>query len=230
MSLTLVQRDAFRRAFADEKTFATTLLTILLDVYGAESLTWSPETVLMELQEDLGVSLPKFLMDRLFAAAGIVTSDDFYKRLSVFNQYCRILSGGDFDPQHVVPAGPSECAWGITEGVLLSPPEDEEPFTEEIRAFLGKVLDEAGITDAPDVLRIALRDSGWEPDYSAFSLNDPAMFGAEWQNQAQRGQDVEVMLKEMLANLVQQVSALPLTNGDVRDLVQRAAAAIHAED
>jgi hypothetical protein len=231
MPLSLRQRDAFRRFFSDEESLATTLVTILIDIYGTEALAWEPPTIAMELAEDLGITIPRFALDRLMTAKGVVTSDDFYKRLAIFNQYCQVFAGDDFNPESISTADPFECAWGVTEAVLLAPPEadEAEPFSEEICAFIGAVLDKAGITDSPDVLQIAIRDSQRSPDFGALALDDPMMFGGEWQQKAEQGEDIKVMLRETLDKLIKQLSLLPLENGDTRELVNRAIAASRAE-
>lgn len=203
-----------------EDTYATVLVTILLDMYGTDALQWSPDTIVMEFKDDFAVELPKANVDRLMAAVGILTTDDFYKRLPVFVQYCNILSGDEFSPHTFNPADPAECAWGIVEAMLLSPPDEDEPFTEEIRAYIGKALDDAGVKNAPDVLGIALRDS-WEADFSGMSLQDPAMFGAEFQGAQEREQEIVATVKQNMQELIQQLSQLPLQNGRTQDLMER---------
>jgi hypothetical protein len=227
MSTGLSAQGRLRTLLANEETFATVLVTIFLDLYGMEALEWSPETIQMEFRDDFGLELPKGNLDKLMAAIGILTTDDFYKRLPVFVQYCNVLSGDDFRPDVFDPADAMECAWGIVEGLLLSPPEEEEPFSDEIRSYIGRTLDEEGIKDAPDVLGIALRNvagdanTDWSPDFSAMSLTDPTMFAAEYQVQQDKGREIVDSIREGVMDLIRQLESLPLQNGRTEGLLQK---------
>lgn len=206
--------DRIKQTIEDRESFATTLLVAVFDRYGPEALAWTPETIRMELWDDFRARIPPTNLDRLLVAANIVTSDDFYRRVSRFVAFCNVLSGSPLIPGEFDPADSWECAWGITEAMLLSPPEDEEPFSPEIRAYIGKVLDEEGIYTPPDVLKIAIRDTpSGLPDFSSFG-NDPALFSAAFAHQEAKSREIESMLRSNLAELLRQVSSLPLLHGN----------------
>lgn len=217
--------DKRRRVWLDEESMATTLVTLFLDRYGPEGLGWDPMTVHAEVQDDFNVTLPQPVFDRLMAGIAIVTTDSFYKSLPDFIHLCNILGGDDYDPTVFDPADAAECAWGITEVLLLSPPddEDEDPFSDEIVAYIGEVLAEEGMIKPPDILRIGLKDGGRELidrvnyDYS----DDPTMFQAIWDMEKIRTDDVNNMIKVRLGRLVRQLEALPLENGSTKDVVER---------
>src|SRR5690606_17234680 len=128
---------------------------------GLSALTrWHPDTIRLELAEELRLPLqrvPPWNGAKLNAAIGLLTSDDFLRRPKRFIAYCNILSNqGDFRPDLFDPADADECAWGITEALLLRAPlETDEPFSEEIRYYLGAALQREGIKEPPDVLKLA---------------------------------------------------------------------------
>lgn len=225
MSTGLTRKSQLQAKLADEQTYATVLITIVLDLYGMDALQWSPDTLTMEIQDDFAMNLPQSNLDKLMCAIGIITSDDFFKRLSVFLNYCNILSGGDFTPQQVVPSDALECAWGIVEGLLLSGSDEDEPFTNEIRYYLGRVLDAEGIKDPPDVLAIALRDGpspgNYSPDYSGMALQDADMFQVGFENQQDRGKEITESIRDNTVDLLKQLGELPLLNGRAHDLMQK---------
>lgn len=197
-------------------------MTILIDTYGTEALSWAPETLRRELEDDFDVRLPRVNCDKLLAAVLLLTTDEFYWRLSRFIQICNILAGTAFDPYVLDPADAAECAWGMTEAMLLSPPDTEEPFTDEIRHYLGATLDWEGIKTTPDLLRLALRDTPTGlPDWSGMSTESPAMFNAEFDVQADRGREIAQMVHENLRELLQQLSQLQLVNGDTSNLLEK---------
>jgi hypothetical protein len=218
-------RQQLRTKLADEETFATVLITIILDLYGTDALQWSPDTLTMEILDDFAIELPSSNLDKIMCAIGLLTTNDFFKRLPVFVQYCNILAGDDFRPETIEPPDAVECGWGIVEGLLLSPPDEDEPFTEEIRYFIGKVLAAEGITDPPDVLGIALLDgpstAGYSPDYSGMVLTDDTAFANQFQDQQQHRQDVIDTIREQTSELVRQLSLLPLQNGHVHGLMEK---------
>jgi len=206
-----------------DDAFATTLLVLLIDEYGSEALAWSPETIKWELEDDFAIrELSKDIFDRLMAAIQVVTSDDFYKRLPTFIFLCNILSGSS--PDAFDPADAKECAWGMTEAMLLSPPEseDKEPYASEIRHYLGAVLDNEGIREPPDLLRLAIRDTvSGTADYTGMSIEDPVMFGAEFGMQTDKSTEIKEMLQSNLRELFEQLESIELVNGDTKKLLER---------
>lgn len=221
----LTRNDGRRRAWTDPASLGTTLLVLLLDAYGPEALGWDPMTVHHEVQDDFGVTLPGPNLDRLMAAVAVVTTDRFRTSLPDFINLCNVLSGDSFDPSEFDPADAAECAWGVTEALLLDPPDDddEEPFADDIVRYIGEACAAEGLLQPPDVLRIGLRDDARELvnrvqyEYG----DDPVTFNAIWDMERSRVADINRVVKERLTLLVRQLEALPLENGDTADVVQR---------
>lgn len=211
-------------AWTGDTTFATVLLVLAIDTYGTEICEWDPETLQMEIQDDFNVVLPRANMDRLMTAIQLLTTNDFYKSLPDFNNFCNILSGDTYDPQLWDPAEAAEIAWGITEALLLSPPDDddEEPFTDEIRAFIGATCSSEGLMNPPDILRLALREGGTDQTaqvQGAF-VDDPVMFASIYKTEAGKTQDINTAIRQRLAMLSQQLGVLQLRSGNTVDAVR----------
>jgi hypothetical protein len=177
----------------------------------------------LQLLSDYGVELPARNLDKLAVAALLLTTDEFYNRLSRFITVCNVLSGAAFNPAVVDLADAEECAWGMTEALLISPPESDEPFSEEIRSYLGKILDSEGIVNPPDLLKIAIRgtDTGL-PAYP--DTSDADLFNASFDTQQARTQEIEANIRQNLQELFAQLAALELANGKTDDLASRARA------
>lgn len=212
-----------RTAFTDPGTFATTLLVLFVDMYGTEGFQWDPETIRMEVEDDLRVKIPDANFDRLLTAINLVTSDDFYKSLPDFINYCNVLSGDTYDPRSWDPADAAEIAWGITEGLLISPPDenDEQPFTEEITAYIGQALDQEGIITPPDVLKIAVRTKDNESFVAGGYSDDPDMFNSIYDLESSKTEEINTLVKNNLKVLIQQLEALPLRAGTTTGAVQQ---------
>lgn len=203
-------------------TFATVLVIVLIDKYGTESLQWDPDTIAMELKDDFQAEMPQENFDKLMIGIHLVTTDEFFWSTPNFIETCNILSGDTYDPRTWDPANTEEIAWGITEAMLLSPPEnEEEPFTPEIRAYIGEVLDQEGIINPPDVLQIALR-GGQSMGLPGEFTDDPLMHEAIYKMEAGKTDDVIKTIKENLSRLHSQLESLSLENGDASGSVQKA--------
>lgn len=212
-----------KEVWKDNDSYTTTLVAMFLDMYGTEGLSWDPTTCLMEVQDDMAVVLPPIVADRLLAGIQLLKTDAFYCSLPDFIAFCNVLSGTPNNPEMWDPADVYEISWGITEAMLLAPPDNEdEPFTEEIRAYIGQMVSVAGIISPPDVLRLALRDSPeLTGQVNAEYSDDPLMFQAIYAVEQAKTDDITRMLKENLGELLDQLTRLPLRSGSTRDLIAR---------
>lgn len=211
-----------RKILMDPDTFATTLLVWAIDCFGMECLEWHPGTIKMELEQRYNCQIPKVNLDKLMAAVMILTTDLFFKDEARFIELANILSGDDFQPDEFDPADSVECAWAVTEALLLCPPDDDdpEPFSDNVRRYIGFVLKEEGYITPPDVLKIAIGGDFSEQVRYTFS-DDPEMFSAVYQGNTDKTAEVEAIIKDSLRELVMQLQALPLTSGNTAELVQR---------
>lgn len=222
MSFPVTYPRAFtRQILLDANAFATTLVVALTDFYGTEFFAWAPQTIRMETEEDFGFRWPDANFDRLMAGVALVTTDRFYKSLPDFIEICNVLSGSAVTPGVFDPADAAECAWGITEALLLGPPDDEEAFTEEIRAYIGKVVEMEGIITPPDILRIGIVDNNRKYKVQTDFSDDPEMFNAIWDIEAGKTDDINQLIKERLTLLVTQLGSLKLKNGETADIAKK---------
>jgi len=211
--------DVLRDRWKAPDSFSTTLLVMFLDRFGTAALKWDPNTILVEIEESFHVDLPSLNFDRLMAGIALLKSDAFYKDLPTFIDLCNILSGDAYDPRTWDPADSLEVAWGITETLLICPPEpdDDEPFSDEIRAYIGTVLDAEGIITPPGILRLAMREpSANHPE--AYS-DDPEMYAAIHAFEAEKTDGIQQLLLKGLQQLAHQLETLPLRTGDAREIV-----------
>ena len=192
-----------------------------MDKFGTEALDWDPTTILLEIEEEFNVDLPQLALDKLLTAIQILTTDRFYKSLPDFIAFCNVLSGDTYRPDMWDPADAEEVSWGLTEALMIYPPDDDdqEPFTEEIRAYIGAVLDREGLINPPDILRIALREARVSPSIEDFS-DDPQMFSAIYDLEEGKRADIEQTMRERTTLLAAQLSALNLDSGSTESVVK----------
>jgi hypothetical protein len=208
-----------RELLVDPDTFATVLITIIVDAYGAAALDWTAETIRMQLWDDFAVEIPSGGLDKIMAAITLLTTNYFYVNLPRFITLCNALAGS-LSVDEVGVADSFDCAWGITEALLLDPPEESEPFCDDIRNYIGAVLKDEGYVQPPDVLKIALNgDFAQQVQYDW--SDDPVMFSAALENRETKTTELTDMLRENLLELLEQLKALPLKNGNVQRFMDR---------
>lgn len=227
-------RSAERAMLTGAGTYATVLLVWACDRLGFDVekkmpnvFLWSPETVLREIKDTTGVAIPKRNFDKLMAAVAVITTDAFFQDVKRFIQLANILAGDDFDPEVFDPADATECAWAVTEGLLLWPPDEDEqePFCDDIRHYIGKVLRDEGFVKPPDILRIAL-DADFSATVTHGFSDDPEMFAAIHKNQEDKAADVAAALHQGLTEMLSQLSALRLETGTTEDIAAKIGQAI----
>lgn len=227
------QTNAVRSMLRGEGTYATVILVWAIDHFGFDPETrqphvfvWAPETIMHEIQRDTGVEPIKLNFDKLMAAITIVTTDLFFKNLSRFLVLANVLSGDEFQPDEVEYPDSAELAWALTEGLLLSPPDEDEPFCDDIRHYISHQLQEEGYVTPPDILRIAIGAD--LSDKVRFSFgDDPEMFSMIYQNQQAKADEVNAVVREGMQELVQQLKTLPLREGTTKELEERVGSIAH---
>lgn len=204
--------------------FAFNLLVMLLDAYGPEALTWDAATLDMELHDDFSVDVPPDNFDRMMTAIALLTTDGFYKSPADFVRACASLSGHKPSGDLIMPDC-SDLAWGMTEGMLISPPEegDQKPFCEEIIGLIEHTLADEGVLTPPDVLAVVGRGISDRTNYDY--SNDPEMFGMIQEVEAGKTDEVNKLVAGRTRALLNQLQELPLREGKT-DFVARVLASL----
>jgi hypothetical protein len=203
----------------DPGAYAFPLLVLVLDEFGTECLQWDPGTVAMEIEQSFGVRPPPLNLDRTLAAMVLLSTDSFFNSVTDFCQLTLALCG---KPRAFLPDA-VDCAWGLTEGLLIFPPEadEENPFDPEIVALLGKILQTEGILNPPDVLRIATHDSG-ALDRARYDWSDDENMTQMMTEFAQsKTEEINNTLNDRLLDMLTQLQHLPLTAGRADQVAQR---------
>lgn len=216
-----------QRVFLDQDSFATTLLLTVVDEYGLECLEWSPETVQLHIIEDFGVDIRQELLDRLFAAMLLTTSNFFYRSLPSFINICNVLSGTSYDPNVFDPADPYETAWGLTEASLIYPAGQEEVFDDQVTGYISESLAGIGLSNIPKIFLPYLQEGSLPKVNNDTFEEDASLLEAVYANQTSNANDIDLAVQRSLHKLIQQVDLLQLRNGQARDSVLKA---IHDND
>lgn len=194
----------------------TSLILVLIDEYGTEALTWDPETIKMELEEDFHVDLPNDSLDKICAGCQIIGSDSFYKSLPDFIEYCNILSDDACDYNSWAPADVYDITSAMAEVRLIAPPLGpiEEFLDPEIVGYITVELRDAHVIQPPECLSfipssaLAINDIGK-------MANDEEMFAAGYETAVEDSEDLQLYETSILKGLLQELSELELEHGNL---------------
>jgi hypothetical protein len=125
-------------------TFATTLLTICLIMYGDETFKVDSLVLYQWLKEDFGVELCEENESKLAAIIIALTTNFFYIDLDVFKSICKTLTSGDPDLDEFDNPTIPEILWGLYEVSLVSDDTDVDldKFSPSVELFINSTLKE----------------------------------------------------------------------------------------
>lgn len=211
-----VHRKTLTEILQNEDAFATSLLAISLDTYGTDIFEWDPRTLWMNLAEDFGANLPPVNRDKIQALILAYTTDLFHVSVECFTHLCNVLGGSEANFRRWDKVTPEEIIWGVYEVSLNTaidrePGEDPPEFSHEVRIYIGATLQEDGIFDPPDILRIAEMPPG--PNEAEWS-DEPDMFNASFDKAQTEKKELMVFLANRLSQFMVEINSLPLQHKD----------------
>jgi hypothetical protein len=211
-----LKRDEVAQYWKNSETFATSLVTLAIDEWGTECLEWDPKTFRMELKDVYKIDIPQKNVDKLMAAIVIMTTNLFYTSVDTFHNVANALNGSLANFQVWDPLEASEAAWAITEANMIDMPDLKKDFAERfspaIRKYLGIILEDEGIINSPDVLKIAIRTTSKEA--SQTFADEPAMYQSFYRLSQAKEKDIYRYVKDRAVALLRELHKLPLQNRD----------------
>lgn len=207
------------RLWNDPGTAAFVLLTMFLDQNGTEAVSWDPGTIALEIHSDFGVQPPPVNLDKVLAGVTLLGTDSYYNSATDFAQITLALVGR---PRAFLP-DVLDCAWGMTEAMLIAPPdpEEENPFDPEIVVLLSHILQQEGILNPPDVLRIGVRDPGLAERARYGYSDDPDLFQMITDFEHTKTQEINDTIHERMTGLLNQLKLAPLKNGQAAAVAEK---------
>ncbi len=201
------QRVARSFLSGGQETYATVLLAVLLQVYGAECLDWDPMTIEAQITEDFGCRMPHVVFDQLMGLIVAMTTDTVYTSVATFDRTINALTRCGVDAEDDMPSV-EELAWTVFELTINDPDPygqtSEWPFSPQIALYCGVILTDAGLRRPPTSLEFAQMPR-WAPkDVS----EDPEMFAGAWDAQVSNSDDVDRHVQDQYLKLVSHLKQL----------------------
>ena len=212
----ITQREAeFKKVLEDKGSFATVLLAVLIDEYSTDFFDWDPKALYMQIEEDMHAKVPDLNRDKIGALMLAMTTNQFFQNSDIFANVCRALSHSEADFSTFSPLTPEEMSWGVMEVIVNNPPDPERgnsEFSSEVSSFVGMLLTQQGVLQAPKNLMFAIYSStNPVEDVETMFSDDESMFSAAMANQQSISREVDEHTRETFKLLKQQLDHLPIT-------------------
>lgn len=215
-----LKRDRLRSLLEDTDTPGSILLIICLDHFGTEFFDWEPDTLRLELKDELNADPSQVNYDKIWALVTYLTTDSFFQSLEVFIPTCNVLSNSEASFTDFDPADTEEMAWAITELNLIDPIEKPaEQFSEEIKTYVSAQIQADGLVRLPPMLAWG-RLEGEPEDRVTLMEDDPPMFNAVWDHQQKNQKAVLQYVDSRLGELFKIMKDLPLMNGSTESILK----------
>lgn len=201
-------KQRLSKLFQDEAAWGAALYIGALQVMTADELaTFEPATIRLELQYEAGIRLIDIdIFGRLMAAITVVSTDLFYQDLPAFIEICNVLTGSPPLANVFDPADSWEMSWAVAEMDLIDPRDEDIEFSEEIRAYMGMMLQQDGFFSPPGILHMVIMPKMSTPQEIT---TDADLLPALISGDTDRHDDVQEMLVENTKQLLSQI--VPIT-------------------
>ena len=210
------------KLWEDPDAFGTALVAILVDNYGTEIFDVDAEVIADTVAADFNCKPLDDNMDKAMSLILVITTDHFWHTWESFHLVCDALTGNGADMHTWSPLSPEEMAWGITEAMVNdpaeqpkkdpvdgAPPKPASRFSEEVRRYMGVLLQEQGVNTATGMLADAVFVNAVNT-----MPTDPVMHKAYVSRKEGITAEVDEFVHRRLAALIFQLKKLPLRHRD----------------
>lgn len=141
----------------DQSAPSIALMAVVIAKYGVDALNWQPELLRHVLDGDFEIKLTDLQQDKLQAAILVLTSNWFQEQWEVFRVVVNVFNNEHTDFDSFAPTEAEDIAVAMADFMAINGEDDEsEPFSDQVRAYAGKVFAEYGMCDAPDIFSTAI--------------------------------------------------------------------------
>lgn len=174
---------------------ATVLLGLLLKLYGTPVLNWQPETIQLEVKDDLGVEMPTKVYDKLMALISAMTTDAAYSDVMFFDEFVSAINGRGYGQDDDMPSVLDVCK-ALVE-LQLNDPEPPSTWSNNIKLYCGVILADEGMSIPPAVMSFAkgkfLRKEG---------TDDNSQYAAAWQGKQDKATEIDQLCEKHAISII----------------------------
>ena len=202
--------------FQDPETLTSTVILFLVDRYTADVLTWDPETIALEVRDDFRTDINPAVLDKIAVGQLLLTTNLFHASLPDFINFCNVMNNETGLKYSWSPADSYEMTWAVAEEQLLV--NEKEEFAADIQAYITTILRDEGVLSPPDSLAFISTDSLAGSQIAKIS-EDPVLYQASYEEAIATSDSLQKYLDIQFAKLKEQLSRLPLKNGDLSKIL-----------
>lgn len=221
-------QQPFAQLLRNQGAYASALLIGLLDELGTGIMNLELPVLYQQIEETWKVEPTELNWDKLCALITVMTTDQFWRDINLFNSTCLALSGKPMHPGTFTPADVDTICWALAELHLVNPPEkgERQVFSEEIKTYILEKLKEEGFTKIPKILTgfldVDKHNNAMEKDTNAVLEEEPDPIDVKmfWDTQQSRLSALDMELRTNIVQLIDQAASLPLMHSD-KDAVEK---------
>ena len=203
----------------DKNTFTTTLMAIMYQEYGTEFLDWDPLTINLSIKRDFKVTPSQDNKDKIQAGSIIIGDVSFYQDFEVFATACGVVAMSGYSTDTLVPPDLDDVAWTCLEAKLLDDEFSGNMFSDDIKRYVGILLDEEGIYDPPSLLDFAVYPKGRRISDSLVA-EDETLSKAMLSMQKDKKRDFAKILRDKTVELFGELRDLSIEGKNVEYIKQ----------
>jgi hypothetical protein len=190
--------------------FCTTALALVLEEFGSECLDWEADIFEMALRKDMRILPNNMMLDRILTGISILNSNMFFKDIYAFTAIANSLNRGVILSSEWIPADLDDILWAITEvSLLLGDDYNPEEFSDDIKTYIGVLLQQEGIKKVPRILKFVPIDPEIDRIYDNYD-GDEIMEKTFWEMQQESIYALEDNNKRILNEYMNQLTTLPI--------------------
>jgi hypothetical protein len=205
----LIKTTNQKEFLMNEETYATSLVAILFDKFGTDITDWEAESLEMEITDEYGEKLPQVNMDKIWGLITVLSTNQFYFDPFIFNATCQAFNDEESSFQMFSPVSVEGAAWAVTEAMMNDP--DGGEFSQEVKSYIGVLLDQRGILEVPPILSMA-EPSGNLTEGATQFADDVTFYEALWKVQKSNSESIMEYVQSRLTGLFTELQRLPLSS------------------
>ena len=120
----------------------------MIEMYGADWVSWLPETIRQQLKADYG-EIPENIIQKIFSIKTMLNSDDFWNDVYVFQNIILALNDVYPDFSSFQEIGPSQLVYGILQSKKIR----NFQFDDIIKSYIRNILFDNGLFVCPSELK-----------------------------------------------------------------------------
>jgi len=197
-----------RRYLKDPNSFATTLVTAVIDTFGTESFDWEPDVLTKEIEKNFGIDLPRMNVDKIQALMTALSSNVFYYDPQAFLHITRALNNRNPQFDTLPNIYTDDILWAVYEVYINDEPESlSVAFSEDVRRLIGALLLREGIYNKPKELQFAIYPEDVFSETTSFESMGPlveskvAIGGGRFRDLKNDFEESKAQLNEQLEDL-----------------------------